>query len=270
MKSIKNHISLVIALMSILFSLQIFVITDRAIDSYKENLSKNYSVVVVSKKIIHEQDMLNIDSLLKSVSELAPDEVIARLNTGIGKKNIELLKLTLPKFYKIKLKIYPTPAEIEKLTQKFLLNKSIIKVETFTNNLDNIYKLLLLFKNIVTVFSISIFIVTTLLIIKELRIWQFQHSERMNIMRLFGAPSWLRSGILFRLAITDAIIASILIFIIFIYFSSSKWILHEFSDIGITLTVFYPLNDFLYLLGVAVTLATILAALIVMGHKEEV
>jgi cell division transport system permease protein len=51
MKSIKNHFSLVVALFSILFSIQMFILIDRSIDAYKENLAKNYSVIVVVKKI---------------------------------------------------------------------------------------------------------------------------------------------------------------------------------------------------------------------------
>ncbi len=270
MKSIKNHLSLVVALVSILFSMQIFIIVDRSIASYKENLSSNYSVVVVSQKMILEKDILVIDELLSSVNELSPDNVIARLNTGMSKKNMDLLKLTLPKFYKLKLTHFPTPTEVEKLTKKLLKNKSIVKVENFSNNHDTTYKLLLLFKNVIAVFSISIFIVTVLLIFKELRIWQFQHSERMNIMGLFGAPIWLRSAVLFRLATVDALIASALSFLLFTYISSNEIVLGQFKDIGIDLVIFNPLTDFLAMLGVAIFISMLLASLIVLGQKEEV
>jgi len=270
MKSIKNHFSLVVALVSILFSIQVFVIVDRSIEAYKENLLESYSVVIVSKSKILEKDILSIDKLFLSMSELSPDEVIAKLHTGMSKKNIELLRLTLPKFYKLQLKSYPTIDEIKVLTDKLLMNKSIIKVENFSHKIDSTYKLLLLFKNIIAVFAITVFVVTTLLIIKELKIWQFNHSDRMNIMRLFGAPSWMRSAILFRLAITDAFIANIIVFILFKYFSSSNWLLEEFQAIGIQLTVFNPLSDSFSLLGIAIGLSVVLALLIALGHKEEV
>jgi cell division transport system permease protein len=50
MKSFKNHLSLVIALLSILFSIQIFIVVERSLDAYKENLADNYSIIVVSQK----------------------------------------------------------------------------------------------------------------------------------------------------------------------------------------------------------------------------
>lgn len=270
MKSIKNHLSLVLAIVSILFSLQIFVVTDRAISAYKEDLAKNYSVIVVSQKEINEKEIFELNSLIKSYNELTPDNVIKRFSGSMDKKNLELLKISLPKFYKLSFKYYPSPSEIKKLKKSLLSNNFITKVEDFSSTHDTVYKLLLLFKSVITVFAFSVFLVTTLLIFKELRIWQFKHSERMSIMSIFGAPVWLRSAVLFRLAIVDAVIASILTFLIFIYVSSNAYILEQIENIGIHVVLFDVVNDFLLLFGVALTLSILLASLIVLGHKEEV
>ncbi len=270
MKSIKNHFSLVIALVSILFSIQVFTIVDRSIVAYKDKLAANYSVVVVAQFKIENEKIKSLNSLIADVIELSPDSVIKRLNTKMDKKNIELLKVTLPKFYKLKLTHFPNPNEIDNLTKDLLQNASITKVENFSHNHDNTYKLLLLFKDVISVFAISVFIVTILLILKELRIWQFTHNERMSIMGLFGAPIWLSSAVLFRLSIVDAIIASILTFILFSYLSSSQWILEQFNNIGIEVVVFDNIIDFSILFGVAIFLSVLLASLIVIGHKEEV
>ena len=270
MKSVKNHLSLVIALLSILFAMQIFVIVDRSIDAYKENLSINYSVIVVSQKKLDSKTLQGINNIIAKVSELSPDSVIKRLNTGMNSKNVELLKLSLPKFYKLSLAHYPSPKEVKNLTSDLLKNKSITKVEDFSFNHDTTYKLLVLFKSVVMVFAVVVFVVTILLIFKELRIWQYKHSERMSIMGLFGAAVWLRSAVLFRLAIVDALIASVLAFGAFTYISTSSWVLQQFQNIGINIVIFDSVNDFLTLLGVAISLSILLATLIVMGHKEEV
>ena len=270
MKSIKNHFSLVIALLSILFSIQVFIIVDRSIEAYKNKLADNYSVVVVAQVKIENEKIKLLNPLIGDVSELSPDSVIKRLNTKMDKKNIELLKVTLPKFYKLKLTHFPSPQEIDQLTKTLLRNNSITKVENFSHNHDNTYKLLLLFKDVISVFSVTVFIVTILLILKELRIWQFMHNERMSIMGLFGAPVWLRSAVLFRLAMVDAVIASILTFILFTYLSTSQWIGKQFDNIGIDVVVFDNVVDFSILFGVAMLLSVLLASLIVIGHKEEV
>ncbi|MEA1982020.1 MAG: cell division protein FtsX [Campylobacterota bacterium] len=270
MKSLKNHLSLVVALLSILFSLQSFIIVDRAIEAYKENLASHYSLVVVSKKILNEKILIGKNPLLKEMSPLSPDSVIKKLNSGIEKKNLELLKLSLPKFYKVKLSHYPSPSEINNLTKDLLKNSSIIKVETFSKSHDTTYKLLLLFKTVISVFALSVAIVTILLISKELKIWQFKHNERMSIMALFGAPTWLRSAVLFRLSIVDALVASALAFVLFSYVTATDWVSKEFQNIGIEIVLFDPLADFALLLAVSVTLSTLLASFIVLWHKEEV
>lgn len=270
MKSIKNHFSLVVALVSILFSIQVFTIVDRSINAYKENLASNYSVIMVTQVRVEELKIKNISPLIAGVSELNPEGVIKRLNTKMDKKNLELLKVTLPKFYKLKLTHFPTPDEIQRLTKRLLRYPSVTKVENFSSNHDNTFKLLLLFKDVISVFSISVFIVTILLILKELRIWQFTHNERMSIMGLFGAPIWLSSAVLFRLSIVDAIIASIITFLLFSYIASTTWISQQFVNIGIDVVVFDKVEDFSLLFAIAMFLSVLLASLIVLGHKEEV
>lgn len=270
MKSIKNHLSLVIALVSILFSIQILVIAERSVDTYKDKLANDYSIVVVSQKKLDSENLMKENHIIGKVLPLSPDNVIKRLNTGMSKKNIELLKLTLPRFYNIKLKHYPSSSEIKILTKKLLRKSSITKVENFSHSHDSTYKLLLLFKKVITIFSVSMFVVTMLLIFKELKIWQFKHNERMNIMGLFGAPLWMRSAILFRLSIVDALIASLVSFILFTFVASDTWVNEQFDYIGIKVIIFDPLYDLIILITISLVVSIVLASLIVMGHKEEV
>ena len=270
MKSFKNHFSLIIALFSILFSIQVFIIVDRSIFSYKENLANNYSVIIVSQTTMQDYTIISLNDMIDSANELSADNVLKRFTAGINKKNIELLKLYLPKFYKLNLKYYPSSIELEKLKSDLLRDESITKVEDFSRSHDTTYKLLLLFKNVVSIFAGVIFIVTVLLIFKELKIWLYKHNERMSIMGLFGAPTWLRSAVLFRLALVDAFISSAFILLTFTYLSSSKFILKQLDNIGIDITIFDMVNDSLLLLGVSIGISLFLVALIILGHKEEV
>lgn len=269
MKSVRNHLSLVIALLSILFSMQVFFIVERSIDAYKVNLVSNYSVIAVSKKELSSSDFVSINKIISNSQELSPESVIKRLTSDMKSANVELLKLALPKFYKLTLKYYPSPQEVKDLKNDLLKNSSITKVEDFSHTHDTTYKLLLLFKKVVSLFAIVVLVVTVLLIFKELRIWQYKHNERMTIMGLFGAALWLRSAVLFRLAIVDALVASFIAFGVFIYLSSYSWVAEQFNNIGISVVVFNPVDDFLVILGVAITISILLASLIVIGHKEE-
>lgn len=251
-------------------TIQIFNIVERSIDAYKDKLTKNYSLVIVSQNKLAEKELQLKMPLIASLVELSADNVIKKLNTKISKSNLELLKVTLPKFYKIKLKSYPTPNEIQNLTKKLLNYKDISKVESFSATHDTIYNLLLLFRTVITVLAFSILVVTLLLIFKEMRIWQFKHNERMSIMSLFGAPTWLRSAVLFRLAIVDALIASFVAFVVFSYIASSSWVSEQLKTIGIQVELFNVVHDSLTALLVSIVVSTMLATFIVLGHKEEV
>ena len=95
-----------------------------------------------------------------------------------------------------------------------------------------------------------------------MRIWQFQHLERMNIMALFGAPVWLRSAVLFRLSIVDAIIASLLVIGTFLALDHQIWIHQQFENLGIAVTLFNLMEDGLLLFGIAMTISVLLASVI--------
>lgn len=269
MRSVKNHFSLVVALLSILFSIQIFFVVERAIEAYKTNLATNYSIIAVSKKSLKSEEILKINKIISSATELSADSVIKRLSSDMKNTNVELLKLSLPKFYKLHLGYYPTPEEIKELKSNLLSHGSITKVEDFSHTHDATYKLLLLFKKVVSLFAVVVAVVTVLLIFKELRIWQYKHNERMTIMGLFGAALWLRSAVLFRLAIVDALFATLIAFGVFYYASSHPWILGQLDSIGISVVIFNPIEDLAILFGVAISISIILATLIVIGHKEE-
>ncbi len=270
MKSIKNHISLILALVGILFAMQSFIITDRAIEAYANKLASSYALVVVASKQIETKKLQKKLPLIKGIVPLDVKKEIDKLQAGIEGANKHLLELSLPKFYKIVLKHYPTPEEIKQLKKELSKIASVKKVEDFQASYDNTYKLLLLVQDIVEVFASLTFVITTLLIAKELRIWQFNHHERMSIMGLFGAPKWLSSAVLFRLAIVDAVFAAIIIFIVFELLASSQWVASMLRSIGIQIVIFDVVSDFFLLLGSALGLSLLLAGAVVFFHKEEV
>ncbi len=270
MRSVKNHLSLVIALFTIVFTMQIYLVVDRTVTAYEAQLNENYSIVVVTKKKVETDTLVAMSPKIKRADEISTKKVIDRLQSQMKQRHIDLLKLSLPHFYALHLNHYPTPSEVQELRKTLEKNSDITRIEDFAQSHDTLYKLLLLFKSVVILFAIAIFAVTSLLVLKEMRIWQFQHNERMSIMAMFGAPVWMRSAVLFRLAIVDAIIASLLAIAAFTYANLIKVGSEQLEAIGIDIPLFDPVNDSLLIFGVAMSLSIILATLIVLGHKEEV
>ena len=270
MKSLKNHFSLIAALFTILFTVQVYQVLERSISSYEETLRANYSIVVIANSALEEASIKSRFSIIRSVDEISPEKVIKRLEKEMDKTSLGLLRASLPKFYRLSLEHYPQPEEIDILSSQLQNMKTIKRVESFSQTHDQIYKLLLLYKGVTQIFAFAIFIVTLLLIAKEMRIWQFQHQERMNIMALFGAPIMLRSAVLFRLAILDALIAATLIFATFSFIHQRGWAEPYFNDINIKVSVFNYAQDGLMHFAIALSLSIILAVMLIINHKEEV
>ncbi|MDD2829129.1 MAG: cell division protein FtsX [Sulfuricurvum sp.] len=269
MKSLKNHISLIIALFTVLASVQIYFAVDRTIAAYETHLKDDYSVIVVSNKTFNPAELKALNSMIDRGEPVSTESVLERLKGEMSQKNIDLLKITLPKFYRLYLNRFPTPKEINQLQKKLEQHPAIERVEGFTQTHDTVYKLMLLFKDVVQIFSIAIAAVTSLLILKEMRLWQFQHAERMSIMALFGAPVWLRSAVLFRLAIVDAIIATLILCLAFFLIDYNGFLTSQLKTIGITVQLFNFVNDALRSLAIALGISIILTFTIVLFQREE-
>ncbi len=269
MRSLKNHLSLIIALFTVLFSVQIYVAVDRTIDAYEERLKSDYSIIIVANKPISNDEFKSMSNMIDRSESISTEQVIKRLEGEMSKKNIELLKLTLPKFYRVYLDRFPSPSEISALQDRLQKNSSIDRVEGYAQTHDTVYKLMLLFKDVVQIFSIAIAVITSMLILKEMRLWQFQHSQRMSIMALFGAPVWLRSAVLFRLAIVDAIIATILVCIAFFVIDHYGWMDRLLLTVGISIDVYSYIDDTLRSLGVALSVSIVLTLMIVIAASDK-
>lgn len=269
MKSLKNHLSLIIALFTVLASVQIYVAVDRTIAAYESHLKDDYSVIVVANKSFNPSELKSMSSMIDHSEPISTTQVLERLKGEMTQKNLDLLKLTLPKFYRLYLNRFPTPREISELQKRLERNSAIERVEGFSQTHDTVYKLMLLFKDVVQIFSIAIAAVTSLLILKEMRLWQFQHAERMNIMALFGAPVWLRSAVLFRLAIVDAIIATLILCLAFFLIDYYGYLTMQLKAIGITVQLFNFVDDAVRSLIIALGVSVALTFTIVLFHREE-
>jgi cell division transport system permease protein len=264
---IREHISLIIALFTILFTLQVFFIIDRTINIYEDTLKNNYSIIAVTGKPLNGDLVKDSIGDISKIDMIDPQKVIDRLRDELNKDDLGALKDSLPDFYRIFLKKYPAPAQLELIRDMLLQMEGVIRVETYGKAHDQTYKLLVLFKDISNVLLIAIFIVSALLVIKEMRIWQFEHTERMNIMALFGAPLWMRSAVLFKVAIFDALISSILVVITFIVLDMNGWLHNLFSMISVEVDIFEFFEDTTKLFTIAVVLSLTLAVITILKNS---
>jgi len=263
MKSLKNHISVILPLFVLLFSLQFSFLTDKIVDNYAKKLTQDYSIVVVAPKTLSQAVVKSRVNGIKSIEEISSKKILDRLKGNISSKNISLLKIALPKFYSIKLESFPSVSEIERIKNKLLKSGLVTKVETFSKTHNRIYQMFQALKNTAFVFSVFIVIISVLLMFKQMKIWLLEHRERMSIMTLFGAPFWMKSAVLYRLVIVDSFISTALVVLVFTIFPSVDRINSFAQNMNITIPPFDMLKDTGILLGISLIFSLFIVSIVI-------
>ena len=267
MKYVRNHIFLIFALVSILFSMEIYSLFNKIVKSYEQKILKNYTIIVVSKEKLNNLKLDNI----ANIEQINISKSLKNLDTQLKSFNLDVnkIKQTLPYFYKLHLKYFPTPASLDNLEKTLLKNPAIKRVESFRQNQNQIYNLLVIIKLVAAIFMFIILFISFLLIIKQLEVWRFEHSERMYIMELFGAPFWFRSAILIKLAFVDSLLSIGFIFIIIEWLQNSSMYENLLSQLGISvdINIFYDLSIF-FLISLAISIFASVS--VVLMKKDEV
>jgi cell division transport system permease protein len=270
MKLLKNHLSLIFALVAILLGYQTYVTLDRIIVAYEKKLSSDYSLVVASSAPITVAQFQAISPIVTTVESIDPTVVLNELKNDLSPENFLLLRATLPKFYRVRLSIYPSEDELSGVVKAMTSNVSVMKVESFAKTQNKIFQLLTMLKNVIMIFLVGLFAIGVLLMVKQMEVWRYQHSTRMMIMEVFGAPLWLRSLVLYRMGIVDAFISSICVSAIFKAIELSPAIGDMFGSVGLSAVEFNLVGDFFILSLIGLSIAIISITFVVLDREEQI
>lgn len=269
MKSLKTHLSVIFPLFVLLFSLQFTITVNRVFQDYSQKLINEYTIVIAAQKEIDEAVLKSRVKGIKSIEQISSKSVLDRLKGNISSKNISLLKIALPKFYSIKLDYFPSFEQIESVKKQLLQNNLITKVETFSKTYTKIYRMLEMLKGFSYVFAAFILIVSLLLMSKQMRIWLLEHKERMAIMTLFGAPFWMKSALLYRLAIIDSILATLFVGTVYMYAPSNDLVQEYLRELDLAVPSYDLILDTAVLMGVSFGFSLLIVSLVIGKMNKE-
>jgi cell division transport system permease protein len=238
------------------------------VKSYEEKLNSDYSIVVVANTALSDDYFRDNIDKFASYEEVKVDDVLESIKDTISKSNLALLKVSIPKFYKVQLSAFPTHDELEEIGTHLKSLTEIAKVETFAKTHDNIYNMFLLSQGIVIFFAILLMVVSIFLIIKQIEVWHYQHSDRLHIMSLLGASTFMKSKTLFKLAIVNSIISSFLVSIFFFWLGQDKKITSALSEIGLTSIEFDLTKDLGLLLGASMSISIMILIIVLIRHND--
>jgi cell division transport system permease protein len=262
-------LGLILPLFAILFAIEYLLVFDRTVRIYEERLQEQYTVILVAEKGVRPSAIRNASILVRSVEPVDSEEVLKKIRRQISRENLKKLERVLPLFFTVKLRHYPSRERLEKLKKELLAVPGVKRVQIFEKVHDRLYSMLLFMKSNFYVFGGLIGLIGFLLIMKQMVIWQLEHKERMQIMALFGAPVWLRSGVLFRLAFVDAFIAVVLVTATMLYLMNDPYVTSVLVQMQIDPSVLLRLDDLAWLAGAGFGIALFCATWVVMRFREE-
>ncbi|PAF41970.1 FtsX-like permease family protein [Helicobacter sp. 11S03491-1] len=269
MNTLKRHFSLIVPLLALLFSLQSIVLVNRAISIKEDRLSQSYSILLASNQ------KLSFDFIAKNIKEskglslINPDFLLERIKQNITEANIADIKKDLPFFYSLKLSIFPDQKRLQAINQTLLKIPGVTKVEAFSKTHNQVYRLLFLIKINVWIFASLITILSVLLIIRQIQIWRFEHSRRMEIMGFLGASVWIKNKVLFQLALIDSIVTSICISLGTFYLSLQGGFKEMIAALEIQGDIFRFGEDFLMLLCVSIAICVFCVWAVIISQRRS-
>ena len=267
MKFIKNHLMFILPLMAILFGIEFFLVFERTTNTYEKGLKDGYSMLVVTKKPVTLSEFKVLNSHVESSENIDRKDIVSEVAKGISKSTTKEIFDALPYFYNVSLNTYMDTEGLNKIKDNLEADANIDKVETFGSSYSSSYKLFAFIKFTLKLFIVFMGVVSLFLIIKQMEIWKYAHKERMQVMEIFGAPLMLRSGILFKVAILDAFIATILTSTVFIYIKL-KWAATSGIDIMMEKQEeLFRMSDMGILLGAALLIVIVTVYSVVFSSR---
>ena len=224
MKFFKTHLGLIFPIFFMMFAFECILIVNQSVRSYEQAFNQDYNIIIASTKELSKESLSSTVPQIFSLKQIEVKDLLKKLQNDISASNFEALEKSLPKFYSIKLDYLPNQDELDLIKTKLSTSPNITKVEVFAKTYDNVYTLLDLIKSILWIFLFIIIILSLVLFLKQMRLWLYEHKQRIEIMCLFGAPFWFRSLILYKIVLFDCIISALFLFVFFEYVCSLDFI----------------------------------------------
>lgn len=264
---VRQYLSLLVPLIALLIGVESILLTNRVLQNYEEVAGKNYAIVVVSESELHLGELSakipESFELLELDSSAVLEDIAKHFSEAANLKN------SLPFFYSLKLSEFPSQARIQAIESALKSFPQIARVESFSKSHSQTYRLLAFLKGCVWGFSALVFILSVLLMVKQIEVWRFIHSERMEIMSYFGAPSAMKNAPLYRQAFIGSLVASAIVVGGVIYALLHPKVSTIFAIIGVN-----PFNlaliakDAAILLAFALVMSFLAVFVVILSQKE--
>ncbi|MCI6988855.1 MAG: hypothetical protein MR902_04700 [Campylobacter sp.] len=269
MNSLKTHFGVILPLICLLFCVQFTFFISNISKDYQQIMKTNYSIVVVSKKDLSSEAAIAQISAIDRLEIINPNETLMKLKGKISDTNLEKISQNLPNFYNVKLQFFPNSSDLDKISKALNNIDGVDRVEIFSKAHDFIYNIFLLAKQIIYIFTFLVLILGVILIFKQIRIWIYEHKERIDILNLFGASFLFKSMVLYKMVLIDSIIATLVVIAFFYLVPNNEYYINFMREVELnTATISFP-NDIFWLFGLSVGLSLLAVTMVMFKVSKE-
>lgn len=270
MKAIKNLLSFFIPLAVMLLSFVIYLLSNNLVANFKQNILNDYSILIVANTPLEKdkyKDLAGID--VGKIEVLQRDKIVENLKSSLSDNSLDMLKRKLPYFYNIYLEVFPTTDELIEIKKILESDKNIKKVEVFTKNHNQVFELFVLIENISAILFLLILVFAIIIISKQVKIWFYEHHEKIVIMKLHGASTIYSASPIINYALIGALLAFIAsaFSMIFISDNLNLFIPYNIKDLNIDVSMEFELVK-LFFLSFFISIATIFGVLFNYSFKQ--
>jgi len=269
MKYIKEHIMFIFPMLAILLGIESFIVFERMSRNYEQDLRADYSILVMANEPMDLETFVQLDPRISKVEKIEKRTMVEEMAAGMNGITAEDILQSLPHFYTIHLGKYLDAEAIAQIKARLLASDKIRKVETFGKSHNASYNLFLFIKIVLWTFVGFMTLTSLFLVIKQMEIWQYAHRERMQVMEIFGASTMLKSGILFKRATVDALIAMLIAGGLFAFL---RFVWVERSEIEILIQksdLLFAYQDLAILGTIAMLIVITSVIVVVVGNRES-
>jgi cell division transport system permease protein len=270
MKSVKNHLMFIFPLVAILLGIEFYMVFERITQGYEKRLKEGYTMLVVASKPVELKTLRSANMHVKVLKSIERKAIVDEVSAELSADNKKAILKHMPYFYDVGLDSYMDTEALEAVKRDIEKLPYVVRVETFGSTYASSYKLFRLIKLLLKIFIGFMGAVSLLLILKQVEIWKYEHRERMQVMEIFGAPLMLRAGVLFRIAVVDALAAAMITTGLFMY-AKTIWapqsgidIIHQKQN------ELFQLGDMGLLFGIALVIVIIAVYTVVISNTKGV
>ena len=259
----------ILPLLAILLGIESFMVFGRVTDQYGKSLKEAYTILVATRQPMTSEVLCSINPHISRADLVKRETIVSKIAKKMPHTTAQELVRALPYFYTLHLNRYLENKEIEAIKKDLVAHANIRRVETFGRSHNANYNLYVLIRASLWTFVGFMIFTSLFLVVKQMEIWQLEHRERMQVMEILGASAMLRSGMLFRIALTDALIAALTTIGIFA-FLRYVWVARSEIDLLVRQKdLFFEYKDIAILGGIALVIVLVSVVLVSRGVQEK-